>query len=266
MTGCIAVLNAGSSSIKFALYEAGRDGALLFRGQVEGIGVAPRLKVADAAGETVAERSWPAGELDHRGATREILQLGRELLAGRPRAGVRPSRRARRHANSPRRCGSTPTSGRARQAGAAGAAASAAQSRAHRGDRRRGARTCRRSPASTRPSIARQPPLAQAFALPRELTDAGVRRYGFHGLSYEFIVARLREIAPELARSRAGHRPSRQRRQPVRRARRPQRRQHHGLHRRRRADDGHALRRARSRRAALPDAGARAWTPRRSRT
>ena len=40
MTGCIAVLNAGSSSIKFALYEAGRDGALLFRGQVERIGLA----------------------------------------------------------------------------------------------------------------------------------------------------------------------------------------------------------------------------------
>ena len=36
--GCIAVLNAGSSSIKFALYEAGTDGPLLFRGQVEQIG------------------------------------------------------------------------------------------------------------------------------------------------------------------------------------------------------------------------------------
>ena len=33
--GCIAVLNAGSSSIKFALYETGRNGALLFRGQIE---------------------------------------------------------------------------------------------------------------------------------------------------------------------------------------------------------------------------------------
>jgi acetate kinase len=36
-----------------------------------------------------------------------------------------------------------------------------------------------------------QPPLAQAFALPRELSDAGVRRYGFHGLSYEYVASVL---------------------------------------------------------------------------
>ena len=47
-----------------------------------------------------------------------------------------------------------------------------------------------------------QPHVAQAFALPRELSDAGVRRYGFHGLSYDYIVCRLHETAPEIARSR----------------------------------------------------------------
>src|SRR4029077_20188666 len=47
-----------------------------------------------------------------------------------------------------------------------------------------------------------QPALAQDFALPRNLTAAGVRRYGFHGLSYEFIVTRLREIDSGLAASR----------------------------------------------------------------
>jgi acetate kinase len=44
--------------------------------------------------------------------------------------------------------------------------------------------------------------LAQTFALPRRFTDAGVRRYGFHGLSYEFLVSRLRELAPDLASGR----------------------------------------------------------------
>jgi len=44
--------------------------------------------------------------------------------------------------------------------------------------------------------------LAQAFALPRRFTDAGVRRYGFHGLSYEFLASRLRELAPDLASGR----------------------------------------------------------------
>ena len=36
-----------------------------------------------------------------------------------------------------------------------------------------------------------QPPIAQAFALPRDLTDQGIKRYGFHGLSYEYIASVL---------------------------------------------------------------------------
>jgi acetate kinase len=44
--------------------------------------------------------------------------------------------------------------------------------------------------------------LAQLFALPRKFTEAGIRRYGFHGLSYEYVVSRLSEIAPELLDAR----------------------------------------------------------------
>src|SRR5262245_57766349 len=80
---CIAVLNAGSSSIKFALYEAGSAGDLLFHGQVERLGLEPHLRASDAAGKVIAERNWRTGELDHHSATNEILELGRELLAGR---------------------------------------------------------------------------------------------------------------------------------------------------------------------------------------
>jgi acetate kinase len=47
-----------------------------------------------------------------------------------------------------------------------------------------------------------QPGVAQALALPRALTQAGVRRYGFHGLSYEYIAATLPTLAPELATAR----------------------------------------------------------------
>jgi acetate kinase len=47
-----------------------------------------------------------------------------------------------------------------------------------------------------------QPALAQSFALPRQLSDEGVRRYGFHGLSYEYIAARLRLLDPALASGR----------------------------------------------------------------
>jgi acetate kinase len=47
-----------------------------------------------------------------------------------------------------------------------------------------------------------QPALAQQLALPRALTSQGVRRYGFHGLSYEYIVSVLPQIAPEHARGK----------------------------------------------------------------
>ena len=56
MPKTIAVINAGSSSVKFALYEADKNERCLFRGQVEGIGVKPRLKVADADEDVVEER------------------------------------------------------------------------------------------------------------------------------------------------------------------------------------------------------------------
>lgn len=45
-----------------------------------------------------------------------------------------------------------------------------------------------------------QPPVVQRYALPRELHEAGVRRYGFHGLSYDYIASALRERAPEVAK------------------------------------------------------------------
>ncbi|MGZ6081779.1 MAG: acetate/propionate family kinase, partial [Myxococcaceae bacterium] len=47
-----------------------------------------------------------------------------------------------------------------------------------------------------------QPELAQAFALPKEITDRGVRRYGFHGLSYEYIASALPAIDPRAAAGR----------------------------------------------------------------
>lgn len=43
---------------------------------------------------------------------------------------------------------------------------------------------------------------AQAFALPRELTEAGVRRYGFHGLSYEYIATQLPRVLSDQAGGR----------------------------------------------------------------
>ncbi len=149
----------------------------------------------------MAERRWSKGELDHRSATAEILTLGRELLAGRPLLGV----------------GHRVVHGGIEFAGPVRIDASIMASleklvplaplhqphnlapieaiAAHQPDL---------------PQVAcfdtafhrSQPPVAQAFALPRDITAAGVRRYGFHGLSYDFIVSRLAEIDPALAKSR----------------------------------------------------------------
>ena len=93
--------------------------------------------------------------------------------------------------------------------------------------------------------------VADHYAIPERFYAEGVRRYGFHGLSYEYIAERLREVAPEHRGRPRDRRPSRQRRLDVRAGRRPQRRKHDGLHRARRAADGHAAGPDRSRRRAL---------------
>ena len=199
--GCIAVLNAGSSSVKFALYEAGDNGALLFRGQVEQLGLAPRMKVVDGKGETVTRRKWTNDQLDHRRATEEILKLGRELLGGRPvigighrvvHGGMRFDAPARIDADVLRYLGTLVPLAPLHQPHNLAPIEAIAEAAPHL------------------PQVAcfdtafhrSQTALAENFALPRDLTEAGVRRYGFHGLSYDYIVHQLAETMPMLARGR----------------------------------------------------------------
>lgn len=200
-SGCIAVLNAGSSSIKFALYEPGPAGALLFRGQVERIGQAPRLEAKDPAGKILAERHWPDGELDHEAATAAIIALGRELLQGRPVLAF-----GHRVVH-----GGTDFSAPALidDKVLAKLAELVPLAPLHQPHNLAPIRAIVRA-APQLPQVAcfdtafhrSQPILAQVFALPRELTAAGVRRYGFHGLSYDYIVTRLKETDPALAQGR----------------------------------------------------------------
>ena len=63
----------------------------------------------------------------------------------------------------------------------------------------RASKSCARHRYAIRPA---QPPLAQAFALPRHLTEAGIRRYGFHGLSYEYIAQMLPSVDMRAATGR----------------------------------------------------------------
>src|SRR5690242_2149991 len=85
--GAVAVLNAGSSSIKFAVYQGAQDRVAL-RGRLEKIGVEPALQVTDGTGRRLDERHWPSGALDHRAGTAQIIQIVRELLGGAPVTAV----------------------------------------------------------------------------------------------------------------------------------------------------------------------------------
>jgi acetate kinase len=193
---CIAVINAGSSSIKFALY--GNRETLLFRGQVEQIGVAPRLKVVNGEGAVIAEKRWDAAGFDHHAATGEIISTATALLQGRKVTAV-----GHRVVH-----GGTKYSAPVRIDTQVLAELEKLTPLAPLHQPHNLAPI--RSIAENAPHLVQiacfdtafhraQPHLAQLYALPRKFAAEGVRRYGFHGLSYEYITATLREMLPELA-------------------------------------------------------------------
>ena len=113
MTDTILVLNAGSSSVKFSLFDE-RDSelALVAGGQVEGVFTNPVFHARDAAGQTVAERRWPTGSrLGHDGALAHITEWIQSQYA-RATTGWSPSATGSPTAESTTRprCGLTPPS------------------------------------------------------------------------------------------------------------------------------------------------------------
>ena len=192
--GAIAVLNAGSSSFKFSLFADGAQGLeLVARGQAEGLYTAPRFVAKDGTGTTIGEKSWAEGtSLGHEGALDHLVAFLRERLSGLELAGV-----GHRVVHG----GSQYT--RPVRVDAAVLAALdkyiplAPLHQPHN-------LAPIRALLERRPELPQiacfdtafhraQPPVAQAFALPKAITDRGVIRYGFHGLSYEYIAAVLPE-------------------------------------------------------------------------
>ncbi len=199
--GCIAVLNAGSSSLKFALYDANDRLDPIARGQIERINAAPRLKVVDAEGVVLDERQWQRGELDHRAATHEVLAAGRRVLGDRPVHAVgHRVVHGGMHFSAPMRVDA---------ATLAALDELVPLAPLHQPHNLAPIRVIAEAVPHL-PQVAcfdtafhrSQGMLAQSFALPREFTEGGIRRYGFHGLSYEFIVSRLNETVPALAARR----------------------------------------------------------------
>lgn len=218
----ILVLNAGSSSIKFSVFETARDHTLAPRlhGQVEGIGDTPRLTVEDATvvgatvvGATVAGATVGAATgakladqtlagADHEQAIGAILDwfaahvgseagfdgVGHRVVHG-GQTYARPTLIDAQVLENLQRLVPLAPLHQPHQIAAIRAVSAVAP-------------RVRQVACFDTSFHARQPQLAQQFGLPREFTARGIRRYGFHGLSYEYIVGALPQVAPDCARGR----------------------------------------------------------------
>lgn len=209
MTRAILSLNSGSSSIKFGLYTLGAQDAPEHAagGKLEGIGTAPVLRISDDSGKLLAERVWKDGAtLSHEQLlhdlfgwarthlpSHEIVAVGHRVVHGGREFWEPTPIDAKLIAELETFCSLAPL---------------------HQPHNLAPIREI----AELSPDLLQvacfdtgfhhaMPEVAARMALPRALADKGFRRYGFHGLSYEYIARRLKELDPEMAGGRVlvGH-------------------------------------------------------------
>ncbi len=191
MPAAILVLNAGSSSLKFSVYGSGAELPLRFAGNLEELQGRACFRAQDAQGAAIDAHAWPEGQPPgHDGAIAFLLDWLPPRLQGDRLCAV-GHRVVHGGADYAAPVRVTP-------------AVIAALERLvplaplHQPHNLLPIRIL----AARLPDLPQvacfdtafhrtQPPVAQAFALPRELSEAGVRRYGFHGLSYEYIASVL---------------------------------------------------------------------------
>jgi acetate kinase len=203
MTDAIAVLNAGSSSVKFSVFEA-RAGSLELaaRGQAEGLYTAPRFVAKDGSGKLLGEKSWGEGaKLGHDGALDHLVSFLRSELAEHALVGIghRVVHGGAEYAH-PVRIDANVLAALEKYVPLAPL---------HQPHNLAPIRSLlERSPQLPQVACfdtafhAGAPTVAQAFALPKSITDRGVRRYGFHGLSYEYIASVLPRYDERAARGK----------------------------------------------------------------
>ena len=188
----LLVLNAGSSSLKFGLYAAA-DLALLCRGGIDAAPGGPRLELEGPRAEALRRQSGAPGDGSQAGMLAWLFGALRGLGSNTPlaAAGHRVVHGGARHA-APARVSAELL------AELAGYSALAPQHQPHN-------LAGIRAVAAAWPALPQvacfdtafhrtQPRLAQLFGLPRALSEAGVLRYGFHGLSFEYIAGRLADF------------------------------------------------------------------------
>ncbi|WP_119308877.1 acetate/propionate family kinase [Cohaesibacter haloalkalitolerans] len=204
--GALLVLNSGSSSVKFTVFQIG-DGeqkiALFFGGQLDGIGSSAKLKVKTAKKELLADESW--AHLDQ-GTVPAILPHLLEWIESKLPADL-------------------PLIGAGHRVVHGGEAFDkpvlindeiieklanlAPLAPLHQPQNVAAIKAL----AASRPDLPQVacfdtafhrtiPAVNSTFAIPKKYTDAGVRRYGMHGLSYEYIAYNLRQNKPDLAKGK----------------------------------------------------------------
>lgn len=204
MADAIAVLNAGSSSLKFTLL-LDRQGELEVdvRGQFEGLTTAPKFTAWGRAGEPLAEESWGEGarRRGHESALERLLLFLRKRLEKLRLAGVghRVVHGGLAYTR-PARVDSSVLADLEKLVPLAPL---------HQPHNLAPIRLLLEQVPDL-PQVAcfdtafhrTSPEIAQRFALPASLHDSGVRRYGFHGLSYEYIASVLPDYEESAAAGR----------------------------------------------------------------
>jgi len=207
MSRHILTLNAGSSSVKFALFPGAGSGDALQRamwvGQADGLGpgLAARLLIRDAENKTLLDTTLDGDAASHQGALAALLAW-RADHAGDVQIAAVGHRvvHGGMHFTAPVRIDAQVIES---------LAALEPLAPLHQPHNLAGVRAAMQAFAGV-PQVAcfdtafhaSQPDVNRRFALPRALHDEGVRRYGFHGLSYESIVAQLGAVDARLATGR----------------------------------------------------------------
>jgi acetate kinase len=196
------VINAGSSSFKFSVFQAFQGGlASTVQGQIQGIGTTPSFEARDSDGAVVGREDW-ADSNTGRVALFDFLVRWLENRLG----GVRLVAAGHRIVHGGARFRGPALIDPAVVVELEGLIPLAPLHQPH-------AVAAIKALSLADPALPQvacfdtafhqsQPWRSQAFGIPHALSEEGIRRYGFHGLSYAYIASRLPEIDPGLAQAK----------------------------------------------------------------
>jgi acetate kinase len=199
----ILVVNAGSSSVKFQVFAVESSGQLArkIKGQMDGIGTRPRLRASGADGASVIDREYASENIS---SVPEALQTAGAWL--RDEQSLHPSAVGHRVVHGGPDYDRPVLIDEKVLSDLERLSSLAPLHQPH-------------NLAPIRSTLAHSPQLPQVacfdtafhrghsavadrYAIPERFYAEGVRRYGFHGLSYEYIASRLQEVAPQIASKR----------------------------------------------------------------